>query len=605
MIEHAPLFMVLFPLSAAFIGPLVGLVSQRVRDFVPFLAFLLAFAAGLSMIPQIMSGNTLVYALANRNPPIGISLYVDGLSLFGALILAGMASFSALYAIPYKKNDPRRGKFYTLFCLQIAGVTGLVLTGDLFNMYVFFEITSVSTYALVAYNRQKASAEAAFKLLTLGGVVSTFILFGVALLYAQYQTLNMVDLASKIVLSSADIIALAFFITGFGLKAGIVPLHFWAADAYPQAPTPTGMLLAGPFKVTGVYLLARILYHVFDIMDVVNPLLVTLGVVTALIGVMMALIQHDFKRLLSYHAVSQLGYIVTGIGLATSLGVTGGLFHLMNNALYKALLFLCAGAVFYRIGTWDLDEMGGLSRKMPFTTVVFTVAALAISGVPPFNGFVSKWMLYVGTFHEGAVVRGYYFVTVILILVSVGTLASFIKIMDSAFFGQLKDKYKAVTDVPLLMKIPMGMIALFCIIFGVFPQLPLQFVEKASSAILNTPVDVGVYNLGINLKYAYWSPIMGAVALLFFTVFVWLTYRTGKALSPSPGEEPARDDIYICGEEDYYVHMGGSNLYYGIISPLDRFYRLMKTEHSGILQNYVFWEVLMLVIVILYLWRVM
>ena len=604
--EQAPLLMVLLPLSAAFITPLVGLVSQRVRDFVPFLAFLLALFAGLSMIPAIMSGETFIYALASRSPPIGITLYVDGLSLFGALVLSGMASLSALYAVPYKRNDPRRGKFYTLFCLQVAGVTGLVLTGDMFNLYVFFEITSVSTYALVAYNRKKDSAEAAFKLLTLGGVASTFILFGVALLYGQYQTLNMVDLASKIVLSSVDMIVIAFFITGFGLKAGIVPLHFWAADAYPSAPTPTGTLLAGPFKVAGVYLLARTLYHVFNVMDVANPLLVTLGTVTAFIGVMMALVQHDFKRLLSYHAISQLGYIIVGIGLVTSLGVSGGLFHLINNAMYKGLLFLCAGAVYYRVKTWDLDEMGGLSQKMPFTTLVFTVAALAISGVPPFNGFVSKWMLYVATYEQGSAFHGYYFVTVILILVSVGTLSSFLKIMDSAFFGQLKEKFKDVRDVPLLMKIPMGVIAVFCIIFGVYPQLPLSLVEKASSALLNSPVDVGAYNLGINLEYAYWSPAMVALVLLFFVLFVWLTYRTGKALAPHPEEKPdSRDDIYICGEEDYYVHMGGSNLYYGITAPLNRFYTWLKSEHSGILQNYVFWEVFMLVIIILYLWRVM
>ncbi|KYK28006.1 MAG: hypothetical protein HXS48_12195 [Theionarchaea archaeon] len=608
--EQAPIFMVLLPLSAAFLAPLIGLGSKRVRDFIPFLAFLAALFVGLSMIPRIMAGEIIIYELAGRSPPIGISLYVDALSLFVALVLAGMATFSALYAVSYKKNDPRRGKFYTLFCLQVTGMMGLVLTGDMFNLYVFFEIMSVSTYALVAYNRKWDSAEAAFKLLTLGGVVSTFILFGVALLYAQYQTLNMVDLASKVTLSSVDLIAIALFITGFGLKAGFVPLHFWAADAYPAAPTPTGMLLAGTFKQAGVYLLARTLYHVFQVMDVTSPLLVTIGVLTAFIGVMMALVQHDFKRLLSYHAVSQLGYIVAGVGLAAPLGVTGGLFHLMNHAMYKGLLFLCAGAVFYRIGTWDLDEMGGLSKKMPFTTLAFVVGALAISGIPPFNGFVSKWMLYVGTYEQG-----YYFYTVILILVSVGTLSSFLKALDSAFFGQLKEEFKNVKDVPILMKIPMAGLSFFCILFGVYPALPLRIVEKATSAALGTippsvikVVDVGAYDLGVNVEFAYWSPVMITLVALFFVIFVWLTFRTGKALAPKPEVKPeAREDIYICGEEDYYVHVGGSNLYYGIVTPLNRFYNGMKSEHSGLLQNYVFWVVFTLVIMIAYLsymWRV-
>ncbi len=608
--EQAPILMVLLPLSAAFLAPLIGLGSKRVRDFVPFLAFLAALLVGLSMIPKIMAGEIIIYELAGRSPPIGISLYVDALSLFVALVLAGMATFSALYAVSYKKNDPRRGKFYTLFCLQVTGMMGLVLTGDMFNLYVFFEIMSVSTYALVAYNRKWDSAEAAFKLLTLGGIVSTFILLGVALLYAQYQTLNMVDLASKITLSSVDLIAIALFITGFGLKAGFVPLHFWAADAYPAAPTPTGMLLAGTFKQAGVYLLARTLYHVFQVMDVTSPLLVTIGVLTAFIGVMMALVQHDFKRLLSYHAVSQLGYIVAGVGLAAPLGVTGGLFHLMNHAMYKGLLFLCAGAVFYRIGTWDLDEMGGLSKKMPFTTLAFVVGALAISGIPPFNGFVSKWMLYVGTYEQG-----YYFYTVILILVSVGTLSSFLKAMDSAFFGQLKEEFKNVKDVPILMKIPMAGLSFFCILFGVYPELPLRIVEKATSAALGTippsvikVVDVGAYDLGVNVEFAYWSPVMISLVAVFFVIFVWLTFRTGKALAPKPEVKPkAREDIYICGEEDYYVHVGGSNLYYGIVTPLNRFYNGMKSEHSGLLQNYVFWVVFTLVIMIAYLsymWRV-
>ncbi len=598
--EHAPVLMVLLPLTAAFLTPLIGLISRRIRDFIPFLAFLAALFTGLSMIPRVMSGEVLIYALAGRQPPIGISLYVDALSLFVALVLAGMATFSALYAVSYKRNDPRRGKFYTLFCLQVTGMMGLVLTGDMFNLYVFFEIMSVSTYALVAYNRKWDSAEAAFKLLTLGGVVSVFILFGVALLYAQYQTLNMVDLASKITLSSVDIIAIAFFITGFGLKAGFVPLHFWAADAYPAAPTPTGMLLAGTFKQAGVYLIARTLYHVFSVMDVTSPLIVTIGVLTAFIGVMMALVQHDFKRLLSYHAVSQLGYIVAGVGLAAPLGVSGGLFHLMNHAMYKGLLFLCAGAVFYRIGTWDLDKMGGLSKKMPFTTLAFLVGALAISGIPPFNGFVSKWMLYVGTYEQG-----YYFYTVVLILVSVGTLSSFLKALDSAFLGQLKEEFKNVKDVPLLMKIPMAGLSLFCILFGVYPELPLKIVEKASSAALGVAVDVGAYDLGVNLEYAFWSPVMITLVGVFFLCFVWLTYRTGKALAPEAEVKPdAKEDIYICGEEDYYVHVGGSNLYYGITAPLNRFYNYMKSEHSGLLQNYVFWVVFTLVLMIGYLWRV-
>lgn len=598
---QAPILMVLLPLTAAFLTPLIGLISQRVRDFVPFLSFLAALIVGILMIPKIMAGDIIIYALAGRQPPIGITLYVDALSLFVALVLAGMASFSALYAVSYKRKDPRRGKFYTLFCLQVTGMMGLVLTGDMFNLYVFFEIMSVSTYALVAYNRQWDSAEAAFKLLTLGGVVSTFILFGIALLYAQYQTLNMVDLASKIVLSSADLIAIAFFITGFGLKAGFVPLHFWAADAYPAAPTPTGMLLAGTFKQAGVYLLARTLYHVFNVMDVIHPLIATIGVLTAFIGVMMALVQHDFKRLLSYHAVSQLGYIVAGVGLAAPLGVAGGLFHLMNHAMYKGLLFLCAGAVYYRIGTWDLDEMGGLSKKMPFTMLAFLVGALAISGIPPFNGFVSKWMLYVGTYDTG-----YYFFTVVLILVSVGTLSSFLKALDSAFFGQLKEEFKNVKDVPLLMKIPMAVLSIFCIVFGVYPKLPLAIVEKAASATLGIPVDVGAYDLGINVTFAYWSPLMITLVGIFLLVFVGLTYKTGKALAPEPEVKPdAKEDIYICGEKDYYVHVGGSNLYYGITTPLNRFYQWMKSEHSGYLQSYVFWVVFTLVIMIIYLWRVM
>jgi multicomponent Na+:H+ antiporter subunit D len=598
--DQAPILMVLLPLTGAFLIPLMGLISSKIRDIIPFLAFLAALGVGLTMIPQIMAGDIIVYELGGIRPPFGITLYVDALSLFVGLVLAGMASFSALYAVSYKNKDPRRGKFYTLFCLQVTGMMGLVLTGDMFNLYVFFEIMSVSTYALVAYNRQWDSAEAAFKLLTLGGVVSVFILFGVALLYAQYQTLNMVDLASHITLSSMDVVAIAFFITGFGLKAGFVPLHFWAADAYPAAPTPTGMLLAGTFKQAGVYLIARVLYHVFQVMDVTSPLIATIGVLTAFIGVMMALVQHDFKRLLSYHAVSQLGYIIAGVGLAAPLGVAGGLFHLMNHAMYKGLLFLCAGAVFYRIGTWDLDEMGGLSKKMPFTTLAFLVGALAISGIPPFNGFVSKWMLYVGTYEAG-----YYFFTVVLILVSVGTLSSFLKALDSAFFGQLKEEFKNVTDVPLLMKIPMAGLSIFCIIFGVYPKLPLQIVEKAASATLGVTVDVHAYDLGINLEYAYWSPVMITLVGAFLVFFVWLTYRTGKAISPQVKVKPdAREDIYICGEEDYYVHVGGSNLYYGITAPLNRFYRFMKSEHNGLLQNYVFWVVLTLVFMIMYLWRV-
>ena len=318
---------------------------------------------------------------------------------------------------------------------MIAGMNGVILTGDFFNLFVFLEIASIASYALVAFGVEAEELEASFKYLILGGVSSVIILFGIALLYSATGTLNMAHM-SMILKNGVDknllLFIFALFIMGFGLKSAMVPFHAWLPDAHPSAPAPISAMLSGLIiKALGIYALIRIFFIVLGILPIIKTVLMVLGALSMVIGVFLAVGQWDFKRLLAYHSISQMGYVMVGIGLATPLGILGGLFHLLNHAVFKSLLFLCSGAFEYATGTRQLKELGGLIKKMPWTGASCSTAALSISGVPPFNGFWSKLIIIVALFQAKM-----YLLAVITVFVSFMTLISFIKVQRYALFWQ-------------------------------------------------------------------------------------------------------------------------------------------------------------------------
>jgi len=486
-VTHAPILAIVLMVFGAFLTPVVGISARklglkRAREYFVIALMLAELALVLSMFKQVWGGQVLTYKLGGWQPPWGIALAVDGLNMFVAMVVAGMGLLVAVYSYVYMERDTGLDQFYTLFFLTMGGMMGVTLTGDIFNLYVFFEIMCISSYALVAFRRKWDSIEAGLKYMIVSSFGTSFILLGIAFLYGQAGSLNIADLIQKLegISSSNLIVPLSLFVAGFGIKIAMVPLHMWMPDAYQAAPSAMAALFSGATATVGIYAMIRVVYILFGAFAI-GITFATLGLVTMVLGALMALAQRDLKRLLAYSGISQIGYILLGIGLGTVLGVQGGLFHLFNNAIYKTMLFMIAGAIVYRVGTSDMDQLGGLWKNMPVTGTLFAVGALAISGVPPFNGFASKWTIYVAGIEAGRPVF-----TIIALITSALTLAYFLKALNSIFLGQRPKHLSDVKETPLPMMFPIMLLAVLCVVFGVLPQLGIDLVRPAQEAVMNS-----------------------------------------------------------------------------------------------------------------------
>ncbi len=480
---------VIIPLACAFLIPLA---ARRVKALGPVIAgagsFLLLVLSLWSIFH--LRGGIIVYEVGkwgweDGHGVIGILMVMDALSALMLLVVNIVGFLSLLYSVGYMKKFTSPGYYYTLFSLLLVGLNGVVLSGDLFNLFVFVEITAIASYALVAFGTGKHELEAAFRYAVLGTLASAAILLGIGMVYSLTSTLNMADMGEKLAEANSGVV-IAFvtvlFIAGFGLKAALVPFHSWLPDAHPSAPAPISAMLSGVvIKTIGVYALVRILFNVFGLTGQVAAVLIWLGIASMVVGVLLAIGQWDFKRLLAYHSISQIGYVVFGIGLATPLGIAGGLFHLFNHALFKSLLFLDAGSVEQATGTRRLDELGGLSERMPATSGTSLVASLSIAGVPPFCGFWSKLIIIIAAFQAGHVIGA-----VAAILTGLVTLASFLKVMRYAFFRKKQDMDDSVKEVSRFMTYSMVILALLCIAVGIlFAPFLREVVEPAAEVLSN------------------------------------------------------------------------------------------------------------------------
>lgn len=491
MNDVTPLIAILLPLLGAFLTVPVSVVGRRlkrkyVREGFVIAIMLVVVLAVFSMVPKVWGrGEIITYYFGGWVPPLGITLAIDGLNMLIAVIASTVALLVAIFSVAYLERDTARDSYYVLLLLVTAGTLGITLTGDLFNFYVFFEIMSISSYALIAFRRGAHAIEAGVKYLVVGSFGSTLILLGITLLYGSIGSLTMADLASKISLARAGtsgfptllVIILVLFVTGLGIKIAMVPFHAWLPDAYQAAPSSISALLSGATTVAGVYVMLRVVYVMFGALGI-GIMFAILGLVTMVLGALMAIVQDDLKRLLAYSGVSQIGYVLLGIGIGTATGIQGGLFHLLNYAIFEVMLFMCAGAIAYRAGTTKLSELGGLGRGMPVTAAIFTIGALAISGVPPFNGFASKWIIYVAGVQAGQPIF-----TVIAVLMSALTLAYFLKVVSTIFLGPQPTGPPKVKEAPMMMLFPMFVLVVLCVMFGVLPQLGVNLVQPGQQAL--------------------------------------------------------------------------------------------------------------------------
>jgi multicomponent Na+:H+ antiporter subunit D len=485
-----PVF-VAVPLVAAFVLPVFG---KKGKDVATVLANLVTIS--LLVMAVLSIGRTAVYEVGKWPIPLGINLVLDGLSCLLLLAIGVVSSAAMLFSARYMEQYTAKSKYLSLFMLMVAGMNGVVLSGDLFNLFVFLEIASLASYALVSFGCEHEELEAAFKYIVLGSIGSTFILFALALVYGNTGALNMAYVSKTIQsigLNNGLTFALALFIVGFSLKAALVPFHAWLPDAHPSAPAPISAMLSGILiKTLGAYALCRVVFNVFGISISIGWLLIAMGLLSMVAGAFLAIGQWDLKRLMAYSSISQLGYVILGIGLGgliiargenlawASLAILGGLFHLVNHAVYKSLLFLTSGSIQMATGTRQLKQMGGLAEKMPVTRATCTIASASIVGIPPFSGFWSKLVLVIA-----AIQAHFYWIAAIIIFVSLCTLIMYLKVQRYVFLGELPENLKQVEENKNSMLVAMVFLACLCVLMGL-----LVIVPDLKHSILDPAVNV-------------------------------------------------------------------------------------------------------------------
>lgn len=506
MLSHTPILIIAIPLLSGFIIPLLGKISKRLLRGVVFTSVFINLGFISWLATGMLGTDPTVYTLGAKSPslalpsgysvPVRIVLQIDNLSILMSMTVGVIAVAGTLYSMSFLQDRSGETKYYSLLFILFAGMFGMVFTGDAFNMFVFLEVTSVAACGLIGFDITRGrSQEAAFKTLALYTVGALLFLFAVGLMYAQYNALNFAYLAQQINYGFLDKIALTLFLVSLTMKVGAVPMHMWVPDAYGEAPSSISIILVSNTLVS-LYALFRIVFTVFGISIsgiTAGWFLITLGVLSIFIGVSMAFLQDRLKRLMGYCALSQVGYMLlgVGVGIATmnnqaafqAYGLTalqGGIFHLVNDALYMGLLFLSAGAVIYRTGARTMNDMSGLARSMKTTSIYTLIGIGAIAGIPPLNGFASKLMLYESTFQFNPLL------SVIAIIASIMTLAVLAKAFYSSFLGPKLEGSETHDRIPMTMSVGMVLLCILIIFIGLFPNLVVDnVVEPAARSLIN------------------------------------------------------------------------------------------------------------------------
>lgn len=460
-----------------------------------------ALAPGNSIVLQVeRDGSARDISIRAGKSVAGIAMVCDGLTRL-MLVIISVVSFAAiLFSLSYMRKYTKVYLYYSCLMLMIAGVNGVVVSGDLFNIYVFLEVAAVASFALVGFGVESEELEASFKYLILSAVASGFILLAIGIVYNLRGTLNLAQIAEftqSAEHNNALWLALGFFVAGFGLKAAMVPFHAWLPDAHPSAPAPVSAMLSGVLiKASGVYVIARLVFNVIGVSVPVAYVLILMGCASMLIGAFLMWGQWDFKRLLAYSSISHMGLVMLALGVGAEalakqqamtarwqgvalLAIFAGLFHLLNHAAFKALLFLCSGSVVHRTETRDLQELGGLGQRMPLTCLFTRIGSLSIAGVPPFNGFFSKLLVLVAV-----VWAGHWFIGVLLVLASFVTLLAFIKVQRYLIQGELPDRLSSIQESPAPMLLAMGILAALCVALGILlPLYSAGLLRPAAEAL--------------------------------------------------------------------------------------------------------------------------
>ena len=536
-----------------------------------------------------------------------LMLSVTNLGKFMLLFAMGFGVLITLYSLKSRSADDEKrsaGIYYGATLLAIGGSAGILLSDNLLFLLMFWEIVTASLYLLITTGGRNSNF-AATKTFAMIGASDAAFLIGMLIVWSLEGTfvISEMHLAAN---STLSVIAFLLLMIAAITKAGAMPLHTWlpASGEYTSASV-MALLPAAIDKLLGIYLLVIVVRGIFDLKPgILSIVLAVIGSATIIIAVMVAMVQHNLKRLLSYHAISQVGYMILGIATLTPVGIAGGVFHMLNHAIYKCCLFLCGGAVEQQTGTAELDELGGLGKKMPWTFACFLIAALSISGIPPLNGFVSKWMVYQGVIEMGneqvGLASGFWPIWLIAAMFgSALTLASFVKLIHSVFLSRMPDELKEVREVSGIQIIPMAILAVLCVIFGIFYyDVPLKIFIYPALDIIEKPA-LSTWGAGL-------ASILIAAGV-FVGLLIWLAGKLSGKIRIVPtwtcGEKQSNEQMIIPGTHFYKTvsGMGGLKGLYdgqekGYFDTYNQSGRLglaltgfLKWLHSGILPMYLTW----------------
>jgi multicomponent Na+:H+ antiporter subunit D len=482
-----PVFAFLFPILMTPVIMFAGRRSGRLRNALALATTVVTFLAVISLYPRIIGGEVIQFTFFEILPELHISFRVDLLSFCLAALSAFIWVLCTIYSIDYMAREHAGSRYYPVLIFTLGACLGIFMAGDFFTLFIFFELMSLIAYILVIHEETPAALKAGYKYLIMTIIGGLALFFGIIITFELGGT---VSLSGGPLVQETSLLAfLAFisFLIGFGMKAGIFPLHVWLPDAHPVAPSPASALLSGIMLKTGAYGLLRVIFHVFSVELVKSggwdKIMGVIAVITILLGSAVALTQDDIKRRLAYSSIGQMGYILLGMSILNENTLIGDIFHIFTHAMIKSTLFLAAGAIIWKTGKRLISEMPGIGRQMPFTLGCFSLAALAMIGIPPLNGFLSKWTLGLGALEAGMP-----FYVLILLVSSLLNALYYLPIIVPAFFGGLESDHEHGFDIKEAtprMLVPVAILALGTLIFGLLPSnIPFDLSRLTASYLL-------------------------------------------------------------------------------------------------------------------------
>jgi len=564
--------------GGAFITYFSGKISPKLRNF-----FAVFVSLVLVAIIGLLYGKSPNVTLYPGFFGIPIILRLNMLSWFFAITIVGIGLLSIIYSLEYVKKEERLNYYYFTMLFINASMLGTVICGDLISFFIFWEIMSWSTYLLISYKGDRAIA-AGFKYIIMSIIGSLAMLVAIISLYTRFDTLEITALASQMQTAPVDytLFILILFSVAFVIINAFWPVHTWLPDAHAEAVSPFSSVLSAVLVRKGMYGLYLFMYVILGL-NILNKLSAAIfsfnnvfcwiGAITIVFAALTALLKDDSKRILAWSTVGQGGYMILGVAFATALGMAGGTFHILNHCIYIALLFFVAGAIEHQTGgVRDLNSLGGLIKKMPVTFIGGLVGISGLIGVPLTNGFVSKWLIY-----KTLILEGYPFLAFAAFLGTWGTILYGYKFIHNIFLGQLPEKYKDVKEVPFSMQLPIILLTMMVLLFGILPGIPLKVVDAIGTSLGFESLNVSIW-WGIASETGALNTINIFSAVLIAAIFVWLLFRSATKSVPVTQDDSYAASVHIPKDKYHYT----AEFY----NPL---YRMIKPFLRDVIDEFYYW----------------